>query len=210
VVLASVLFGGLFCGPLASPAMAVLPVSLTDSQKGMIQKAEQKLSSIKSLRARFEQISNTGAAAAGTVAIKRPGRMRLDYQPPLQVQILANGTHLIYIDKELKQVSYLSLDSTPAGILLREKVSFDDPDIAVTGVQELPDAFEINVIMNNDPGAGALTLVFDRKTFDLTQWRIRDAQGVVTSVILQNITVNMDLDDAQFQYVEPAKSITGN
>jgi hypothetical protein len=59
--------------------MAVLPVSLTDSQKGMIQKAEQKLSSIKSLRARFEQISNTGAAAAGTVAIKRPGRMRLDY-----------------------------------------------------------------------------------------------------------------------------------
>jgi outer membrane lipoprotein-sorting protein len=197
-------------GATVQPAQAVLPVSLNSSQKEMIKKAEQNLTAIRSLSATFEQISNNGGSAAGTVAIKRPGKMRLDYLPPMQVQIIANGTHLIYIDNELDQVSYLGLDSTPAGILLRDKVSFSDPDIEVTGVQERPDAFEINVIMRQDPGAGVLTLVFDRKDFALTQWRIRDAQGVVTSVILQRIKLGVELDDSLFRYVEKAQSLPRN
>lgn len=197
-------------GAMVRPAQAVLPVSLNTAQKDMIKKAEQQLTAISSLSATFEQISDNGASAAGTVAIKRPGKMRLDYLPPTQVQIIANGTHLIYIDKELNQVSYLGLESTPAGILLRQKVSFTDPDIEVTGVQERPDAFEINVIMRQDPGAGMLTLVFDRKDFALTQWRIRDAQGVVTSVILQRVKTGIELDDSLFHYVDSGPSMPRN
>jgi outer membrane lipoprotein-sorting protein len=210
LLIACVLFGGLFCGPLVSRAWAVLPVSLTEGQQQLIKKAEQKLTSVSSLRATFEQMSSNGGSAAGSVMIKRPGKMRLDYLPPTQVQIIANGSHLIYIDKELDQVSYLSLESTPAGILLREKVSFSDPDIAVTGVQELPDAFEINVIMRQDPGAGALTLVFDRKSFELTQWRMRDAQGVVTSVVLHDVTRNVTLDDSLFHFAAPIQPMRQN
>jgi outer membrane lipoprotein-sorting protein len=64
--------------------------------------------------------------------------------------------------------------------------------------------------MRQDPGAGVLTLVFDRKDFGLTQWRIRDAQGVVTSVILQRIKLGVELDDSLFRYVEKAQSLPRN
>lgn len=133
--------------------------------------------------------------------------MRLDYDPPSKIMVIANGSHLIYIDKELDQTSYISLDSTPAGILLREKVSFNDPDITVSAVRQDKDGAEIDVIMSGDPGAGMLTLVFSAQPFELRQWRMKDAQGISTTVVLRDVKTGLSLDDGRFQYVPKQKGL---
>lgn len=197
-----------FVGNMApQAAWATLPEHLTEQQKTAIAKAEGQLSAVNSLEARFEQVSDNGALARGTVAIKRPGRMRLDYDAPSKIMVIANGTHLIYIDKELDQTSYISLDSTPAGILLRSKVSLSDPDITVTDVREQDGTLEIDVIMSGDPGAGTLTLVFNASSFELRQWRMKDAQGITTTVILSDVRKGIALDNARFEYVEKQRPL---
>lgn len=189
----------------AVPAQATVSAALGEQERSLLQKAEAQLSAVSTLEARFQQVSDNGASADGVVAIKRPGRMRLDYDPPSKIQVIANGTHLIYIDKELDQTSYIGLDSTPAGILLREKVSFNDPDITVTGVRQDSVGAEVDLIMSGDAGAGTLTLVFNQKPFELRQWRMRDAQGITTTVMLRDVKTGLSLDDARFKYVPKQK-----
>lgn len=167
----------------------------------ILRKAEKHLQGIESMTARFMQVSSTGARAEGALALQRPGRMRLEYDPPTHVLVVADGRFLIYVDEKLNQVSHLPLRSTPAGILLREDVSFDDPEITVSDVQRGGGVTEIEVHMTKDPAAGRMTLVFADEPFELRQWRVVDAQGIETAVTLYDVRTGVDLNQRQFRHI---------
>lgn len=194
----------------AEPARAVVETTMTADQTMALDAAEAYFAKLKTLKARFLQVTSTGEYSEGNLILSRPGRMRLEYDPPSPVLVLADGSYLIYVDKALDQVSYLSLDSTPAGILLRDKVSFRDPDLSVTGVRRHSAVVEIDVVMAADPAAGALTLVFTDSPFELRQWRIRDAQGTQTSVSLDSLQAGVPVDGVKFTYVKPVEFGKGN
>lgn len=183
------------------PAQAVVKVQTTPDQQQVLSQAERYINGIDTLQARFLQLSSTGNSVEGDVFMDRPGRMRLEYEGA-PILMVANGRHLIYVDQELDQVSYLGLDQTPVGVLLRPNVSFADPDISVTDVRRGSNVAEIDVVQSNDPGAGMLTLVFTEKPFELRQWRVRDAQNVETAVSLFNTRTGMDLPGSLFEYKE--------
>lgn len=183
-----------------APAGAVIKADLEPSEREALTKAENYLSRIRSMKARFLQTSSAGGYAEGTVAILRPGRMRLEYDPPVEILIVADGRWLIYVDEELDQVSHLGLSSTPAGILLRNDVSFTDSDVTVTEVRRDAGVVEIDLVMTDDPAAGMLTLVFTENPFELRQWRVVDAQGVETTVSLHDVRTGIPLDRSQFRY----------
>ena len=48
--------------------------------------------------------------------------MRLDYDPPSELLIIANGWKLVYQDRRLKQVSQLFTSQTPLGFLLEDEI----------------------------------------------------------------------------------------
>ena len=187
---------------LAGPAAAAVPAS---SDKAEIAKAEDYLNGVSTLRAHFLQVSPDGNTAEGTVYLSRPGHLRLEYDPPSPVLVIADGTFLIYYDKQLKQVSYVGLDSTPAGILVRPQVRLDGDDLKVTQVAHQPGVLDVTVIRKSDPGQGRITLVFTEQPFQLRQWQVTDPQGQVTTVSLfdahSGIALNKDLfvfDDPRF------------
>lgn len=186
---------------LPAPAQAVVQGQPTPAQQEVLSQAERYINSIGTLQARFLQLSSTGNSVEGDVFMDRPGRMRLEYEGA-PILMVANGRHLIYIDQELDQVSYLGLDETPVGVLLRANVSFADPDITVTGIRQGANVAEIDVVQTKDSGAGMLTLVFTEKPFELRQWRVRDAQNVETAVSLFNTRTGMDLPRSLFEYSE--------
>ncbi|MCA1940246.1 MAG: outer membrane lipoprotein carrier protein LolA [Caenispirillum bisanense] len=171
------------------------------AEQDVLAQAERYLNGIDTLQARFLQLSSTGNSVEGDVFMDRPGRMRLEYEG-MPILMVANGRHLIYVDEELDQVSYLGLDQTPVGVLLRPNVSFQDEDITVTDVRRGANVAEIDVVQTKDPGAGQLTLVFTEKPFELRQWRVRDAQNVETAVSLFNTRTGMDLPGSLFDYSE--------
>lgn len=189
---------------LPQAALAAKVVRLSPQDQADIQRVEAYLNGITTLKARFLQISPNGAAAEGTAYMHRPGRLRLDYDPPAQVQVVADGRFLIYYDKELNQTSYLGLNDTPAGILVRAHVRLIGGDVAVVDVSRGPGAVAVTLVQVKDPGAGEITLVFTERPFELKQWRVRDPQGQVTTVSLFGIETGMQLNPRLFRFVEPS------
>lgn len=191
--------------PAAAPAQSAASPSQQEAafpdKRDILRKAEESLQGIRTMTGRFMQVSSTGAQAEGAVALQRPGRMRLEYDPPTPVLVVADGRFLIYVDEKLNQVSHLPLNQTPAGILLRDNVSFSDPEITVTDVRQGGGVVEIDVAMTNDRAAGLMTMVFADKPFELRQWRITDAQGVETAVTLYNVRTGVELNQALFAHI---------
>lgn len=182
----------------AAPAQAARDITLSDRQAELVHKAEDALNRIHTLKARFLQAASTGEMAEGTVYLSRPGRLRVEYDPPTPVLVVANGSYFTFVDTKLKQLSYLGLDATPAGILLRKNVSFSGEDIRIRTVEEGPGVTEITLISKKDPTAGSLTLVFSLRPFALAQWRVTDAQGIATTVTLQNPETGIPLATSLF------------
>lgn len=193
---------------LAAPALAqtagsggqATAVSTAEADRILAQ-AEAHFRGITTLSGRFLQVASTGEQAEGSVALSRPGRLRLEYDAPTEVLVVADGRFLIYVDEKLNQVSHIRLQSTPAGFILRENLSFADPDIAVLGVRRGGGVAEIDVAMAQDRGAGTMTLVFTEQPFALRQWRVRDAQGIETAVTLYDVQTQIALDQRLFRHI---------
>ncbi len=188
-----------------SPAPALLPTSLVldDAARQELRQVEAYFNSIRTLEARFVQTSSNGKAAAGWVYVSRPGHLRVEYDPPPSVLIVADGTFLIYYDRALDQVSYIPLGSTPAGILLADHISIDDPALTVTDFTDDGTRLRLTLVRTDSPGEGTLTIVFSKSPLALVEWQVVDAQGISTQVALEGAAFGVPLDDSLFQFRNP-------
>ncbi len=184
-------------------AAAAARGALSAQDLEIVQRAERYLNDIDTLRARFLQVGPQGGTVEGDAYLDRPGRMRLDYDPPAQIQLVADGRFLIYYDKELDQTSYIPLNETPAGVLVRPQVRLTGGDVVVTDVRRGDGVVGISMVQRKDPGAGEITLVFSERPFELKQWRVRDPQGQVTTVSLYGTQTGLRLDPKLFRFVDP-------
>jgi len=167
-----------------------------------VRRVETYLNNLKTFRARFLQIDPAGGSAEGTLYLSRPGKLRVDYDPPNPNLLIANGQHLIHFDRALKAPAYLGLESTPAGLLVRDPVKLSG-DVTVAGVERGPGALRVSVLQTKDPRAGRMTLVFSERPFQLTNWQITDAQGQTTRVALYEPQVGLALDPQLFVFLDP-------
>jgi len=184
----------------AAPAWNRPAFALTEAETAALKKAEDYLNGIKTLQARFVQVNPTGESIEGDVYVSRPGRMRLVYDPPTPMLMVADGAFLIYVDTEMKDASHIALDDTPAGLLLRENLSFTDKGVKLGGVKIATGTIEITASMTKDPSAGKLTLVFSDGPFELRQWRVLDSQNKEVSVTLYETKTGVKLDRELFRY----------
>jgi len=174
--------------------------ALTDAETAALKQAETYLNGVKTLKARFLQVNPDGGSVEGDVYVSRPGRMRLVYDPPTPMLMVADGAFLIYVDTEMKDASHISLDDTPAGILLKDNLSFTDPAVKLLGVKQGAGTLEITTAMAKDPSVGKLTLVFSTAPFELKQWRVLDAQNKEVAVTIYDAKTGVSLDRALFRY----------
>ena len=194
-LLATVLWG---VGPSAALARTDPAVDKAD-----IGRVEAYLNAITSLQARFLQVGPDGTSVEGTAYLLRPGRLRLDYDPPSPILVIADDGQLVYYDKELKQASYVSVDSTPAGVLVRPKVRLDGDDLKVTKVSHGPGVVAVTVAKADDQAQGDITLVFTDKPFALRKWIVRDARGDLTQVSLFDAQTDVTFDPNLFHFSDP-------
>ncbi len=167
-----------------------------------IARVEEYLNGIRTLRARFLQIADNGAAAEGTLYLLRPGKLRLEYDPPVPILMVANGRFLIHYDKELKAVTHLPINSTPAGLLVRDRIRLSG-DVTATRVERGPGSLRVTLVQTEDPQAGRITLVFSERPFALSNWQVVDAQGNTTRVALIDPHAGIPLDPALFRFTDP-------
>ena len=181
--------------------LAIQPAfALSDVETAALKKAEGYLNGISTMQARFVQVNPDGTSNEGDLYISRPGKMRLAYDPPAPILMVADGTFLIYVDTQMKDVSHIDLNDTPAGLLLTKDLAFTDPDIKLSGVKVATGTVEIAATMAKDATAGKLTLVFTEAPFELKQWRVIDAQRKEVVIALDKIRLGGKLDPNLFKY----------
>ncbi len=186
------------------PAMGrdAVPAALRPSDKADIARIEDYFNRLKTVKARFLQVSSEGTMASGTLYIWRPGRLRFEYAPPVPILIVTSGLLLVYYDKELEQVTHVFLSSTPLAFLLREKVSFSG-DMTVTRFVRGPNVLRVTLADTDAAEKGSITLVFSDKPLALRKWIVTDTLGVRTTIILAGVRRGLKLDPELFQFKDP-------
>ena len=184
-------------------AVIARTLNLTKQDVADLVRIERHLNGIKTMQARFLQISSDGSYSEGMIHLSRPGRMRIEYDPPNPIMVIADGSSLIYVDKEMKQATAVFLSLTPADLLLRENLSFTSEEILITGFKRSPGIIRVSLVKAESPLDGQLTLVFSDMPLELRKWAVNDAQGVKTTVSLLGSRFGIKVDKTLFDYEMP-------
>ncbi len=172
------------------PVTAALPPDI-------VARVEDYLNGIRTLQADFTQIAPDGRTTTGDVYIKRPGRMRFEYDPPEKLLMVARDWRLVVRDDRADQTSTVPVDRTPIGLLLSEEIRLTGP-VTIRSIAEISGELHLTVFQTEDPGQGELTLVFGLEPLELRRWEVVDPQGKRTRVLLENLRTNVPLDNDLF------------
>jgi outer membrane lipoprotein-sorting protein len=200
VVIAAAL-GAVSLPRFAEAAAAPVAVQLSPQDTADLQRIAVYLNSIRTMYARFQQVARNGGTATGQLWMARPGRMRFEYDPPNQILLLADMFYVYYVDKELVQMTKVGLKSTPAWLLLRDPITFDD--LIVTRFERGPNRLGVTVVEKAEPDKGSLTMGFSDHPVALWQWSIVDPQRKTTTVSLYDERLGVALDPKLFVYQDP-------
>ena len=155
------------------------------------------LNSLTTLRARFVQVSSNGAFAEGDLYVERPGRLRFEYDPPHPALLIANGSQLLYYDRELEQATFLPLRETPLWFLLRERIDLAD-GLEVVAVDDSTGQIRVSLREDDDSTGSKIVLVFADQPIALRSWVVLDAQGITTEVALIKPEYGVPIDGGLF------------
>ena len=180
-------------------AETALPAKLTAKAVADIERIEIYLTNLETLKAGFLQVSSTGEIATGQFFLSRPGHMRFEYDPPSPILMIADGIFLIYIDKDLEQVTHILQRNTPVGVLAREDVLLSG-DITVIGFARGRGTIRVSLAQTDNPEKGAITLIFSDKPLQLKKWVVIDPQGTRTTITLSNMKRGVKLDPKMFEF----------
>ena len=190
--------------PMSPRAARLTPQDVTE-----LQQVQEYLNGIRTLSSRFTQVAPNGRLARGQIYLARPGRMRIDYDPPVPVLLVADGSgNIYYYDRELQQVSEMRANDTPAGFLLRDRIALGG-DVTVTLYQHHPGAIRVGLVETREPGQGTVTMVLGDKPLELRQWTVLDSQHKEITVTLDNPHYGAAIDPKLFYWTDPRPNGNG-
>jgi outer membrane lipoprotein-sorting protein len=169
------------------------------SNKAIVERANAYFTNLTTLVADFTQIGGDGRRLGGTLYLQRPGKVRFDYDPPATLEVVADGSSVAVRDSKLATQDLYSVSQTPLKFLLREQVNLGQ-DIAITGIASDADSVRIALEDRSTLGGTArIMLYFDPSVQTLTQWRIVDAQGSQTMIVLNKAQRGRQIDQDLFK-----------
>jgi len=162
------------------------------------------LNGITTLEGNFIQVGPDGELSEGVFYLRRPGRLRFEYEPPNPALIIADGTWVGVYDKRLKTLDRIPIGSTPLDILLSKRVDLRDAG-AVQKIENQGGLMRVTAIDPDAPDQGSITMVFADNPLELRQWIVIDPQGLTTTVALSDIRSNVELDAKLFFIEDPKR-----
>ncbi len=162
---------------------ATQDAALTPADRGWIDRIQDTLNDITTLKGRFQQIAPDGRRSTGTVWLDRPGRMRFEYDKPSPLLLVAGGGRLVFTDSALKQTTEIPLDKTPLGLLLRPQLRLSG-DVTATGFRHDNGMLQVTLVRTASPSDGSLTVFMTETPLALRGWSVVDAQGRETRIDL--------------------------
>ena len=178
-----------FVAALSMPAMA---------DKLSLPEISAYLNNLKTASGEFTQLNDDGTISTGRILIKRPGRVRFEYNPPEQILVVADGDSVGIVDgKSNEGTQAYPLHRTPLSIILARKVDLTRAKM-VTGHVSDGTSTTVRAQDPEYPEYGSIELVFTSAPVELRQWVINDGGGSRTTVVLGDLKTDVRLKNETF------------
>ena len=176
-----------------------LGTSLQDADPAtVVAAANGYFNGFQTLTGSFIQIGADGRRIGGKLTLAKPGRLRFEYDQPSPLEVVADGTSVAVRDRKLNTQDLYFISQTPLKFLLRDKIDLAR-DLTVTEVTNDPGGVRIALEDRSTlGGTSKIQLFFDAEMKTLSQWRITDPQGYLTTVQLSNLQKGKAVDGSLF------------
>lgn len=194
---------------IAALSVAAVPSPIAAQATGDLAAVQKHLQSVETMTANFSQADRNGKVLTGVLTLKKPGKLRFQYEKGVPILIVAEGGALTFIDYSVKQVQRWPIKNSPLGVLL-------DPTRDITRYAKLVPGYDQRIVSveANDPKHpeyGRITLVFVRNAsapggLMLQGWVALDSQNNRTTIRLTNQKFGEPVSDNSFRWNDPRRS----
>ena len=180
---------GAAAATLATPAIA---------QQLSLAEVSNYLNQLQTAQGGFTQINGDGTLSTGQIYIKRPGRIRFEYNPPDDSLVMAGGGQVAIFDARSNTgPERYPLNRTPLKVILERNVDLTRARM-VTAHTSDGTTTTITAQDPDFPEYGNIQLVFTANPIELRQWIVTDDIGAQTTVILNDLVRGGRLGDILF------------
>ena len=179
-------------------AMMLLLAAPASGQTISLDALSSYLNAMTTAESAFIQITDDGSQSTGRMYIKRPGRIRFEYDPPeLALVIVGGGQVAVFDPKANAEPTRFPLIHTPLSLVLERTVDLARRDMVVMHKSEGPITFI--VLQDPDrPEYGSIQLMFTDNPVQLSQWIVDDNSGSQTQIILGDWVQGQEIPNILF------------
>ena len=179
-------------------AALALYASAASAQQLSLSQISAYMNQLQTARGGFTQINQDGTLNTGQIYIKRPGRIRFEYNPPSESMVIAGGGQLAVFDARSNTgPDQYPLSRTPLSIILQDNVDFGRARM-VTNVVSDGTTTTVTAQDPDNPQYGNIQMVFTANPVELRQWIVTDDVGTQTTVILNDLVAGGSIRDILF------------
>ena len=190
---------------MAIAAAAALAGSPAAAQQLSLGEVSTYLNGLQTAQGGFTQINADGTLSTGQIYIKRPGRIRFEYNAPDNSLVMAGGGQVAIFDPRSNNgPDRYPLNQTPLKIILERNVNLGQARM-VTGHTSDGATTTITAQDPENPQYGNIQMVFTGSPVELRQWIVTDDVGSQTTVILNDMTRGGSISDIKFSIVNEMK-----
>lgn len=189
---------------LAAPAGGAAAQRFSGADARDLARISNYLNGTSTLKGSFVQVGPDGDVSTGDFFMRRPGRVRFEYDLPNPVLIVADGTWVGVTDRRAETLDRYPLSRTPLDILLSDRVDLRTAG-AVRSIERGEGRIRVTAIDPDNPDQGSITMIFSDRPLELRQWVVVDAQGLTTTIALSDLQANVDIDPDKFFIEDPRR-----
>ena len=178
-----------FCLILATPVAA---------EKISLNEISSYFNAMTTAEAQFSQFTDTGETSTGRLFIRRPGRIRFEYDPPEATLVVVGGGQVAVFDpKSRDELLRFPLRHSPLSLVLERTVDLAQRDMVVAHF-EAESQTAVTLQDPENPDYGFIQLIFTDNPVQLRQWVVQDNSGGRTRIVLDSLTQGGKLSNVLF------------
>ena len=166
-----------------------------------IKKIEDYLNKLNNISSNFIQINSDGLKVKGKLFLSKPGKLRIEYEKKENPLIIADGKWLHYFDMELNEIQSVTIEKSPAWILLKKKLNLKK-DFKIETLNKKNNKTFITLSNKDLENIKTIKLIFLNKPLTLKGWMIIDSNEIQTTVSLLKIKKINKFNSKTFQLIK--------
>ena len=183
---------------MAWTAAVVLTATPAVAQGLSLDQVSAYLNGLQTAQGGFTQINADGTLSTGQIYIKRPGRIRFEYNAADNSLVMAGGGQVAIFDPRSNNgPDRYPLNQTPLKIILERNVDLARASM-VMGHTSDGTTTTVTAQDPAHPQYGNIQMVFTANPVELRQWIVTDEVGSQTTMILNDLVRGGRINDIKF------------